>query len=186
MIASHLKVIRRATYLAVGGCNSAFSGVQDWDLALRIAEHHTLHYVPQSLYKHRVHSASVTRSDLVAQFRKTNVLRRQFASRWIRNNDIRSVKNHDTVASRLISINDAGISVATLKQHWEEGASCVADLRGDLKVPAVNFVREFNSYFDDIMWDDPSVASALIGYLWNPRILGNRIGETGSDRSVDD
>ncbi|WP_354682055.1 glycosyltransferase [Cupriavidus necator] len=178
MVASHLKVIRRSAYIAVGGCNSTFSGVQDWDLALRIAEHYRFRYIPQTLYKHRVHSASVTRSDLVAQFRKTNVLRREFSERWMKNGQSDSQRGNSV--QRIIPINDAAISVATLKKHWVEGASCVADLRGGLRVPAVNFVREFNSYFDDIIWDDPSVAAALTGYLWSPRILGSSFAHAKS------
>jgi len=38
MVASHLKVIKRLVYLAIGGCNDAYSGIQDWELALRIAD----------------------------------------------------------------------------------------------------------------------------------------------------
>lgn len=45
MVASHLKVIRRSVYQAVGGCDAIFSGVQDWELALRIAQAHELYYL---------------------------------------------------------------------------------------------------------------------------------------------
>ena len=47
MVASHLKVIRRSVYLKLGGCDDKFSGVQDWELALRIAQNHNLYYLAQ-------------------------------------------------------------------------------------------------------------------------------------------
>lgn len=179
MIASHLKVIRREAYQAAGGCNSAFSGVQDWDLALRMAECYRFHYIPLSLYKHRVHSASVTRSDLVAQFRKTNVLRRDFADRWIWRTAADHASGANQVSTHIIPVNDAVVSVAELKRHWMTGTRCIADLRGEFQVPAVNFVREFNSYFDAVLYDDPGVAAALIGYLWTPQLLRSNQANAG-------
>ena len=38
-------------------------------------------------------------------------------------------------------------------------------------VDGVNFLREFNSYFDRILWDDPRLPVALFNYLWNPSIV---------------
>ncbi|WP_249212173.1 hypothetical protein [Burkholderia cenocepacia] len=78
MVASHLKVIRRSTYLKAGGSDDAFSGIQDWELALKIAEFGRFHYLHEPLYRHRVHTRSVTSSDSVGQFRKTNIVRRRF------------------------------------------------------------------------------------------------------------
>ena len=61
-------------------------------------------------------------------------------------------------------------SLSALKASWERGESCVADARGG-GVDGVNFLREFNSYFDRILWDDPRLPVALFNYLWNPSIL---------------
>lgn len=77
MIASHLKVVRRSKILAVGGFDPRTSGVQDWDLALKISAIGKLHYVPEPLYCHRVHAQSVTLGRRVEMFRLTNEVRRR-------------------------------------------------------------------------------------------------------------
>ena len=46
-----------------------------------------------------------------------------------------------------------------------------SSLLGGGGVDGVNFLREFNSYFDRILWDDPRLPVALFNYLWNPSIL---------------
>lgn len=47
-------VIRRSLYEAVGGCDSAFDGTQDWDLLLRLTERtQRVHHIPQVLYHWR-------------------------------------------------------------------------------------------------------------------------------------
>lgn len=168
MVASHLKVIRRDAYLAVGGCDPLFSGVQDWDLALRLAERSTLHYVDQVLYRHRVHLNSVTRGDLVAQFRKTNCLRRRFGERWLMP---RGVQPDAPQAFVVFDAKRLPLPLETLKQSWREGKRCAVDLSGPINISTVNFVREFNSYFESVVWDDPAVPAALVGYVWDPAIL---------------
>lgn len=167
MVASHLKVIRRSEYLKVGGCNPEFSGVQDWDLALKIAEQGTLHYVDQALYRHRVHRNSVTRSDIVAQFRKSNVVRRHYCDRWLRNTFGSSRKQ----MVRRFSIAEFPVELSVLKNCWKQGYRCIADATGALNISQINFLREFNSYFDQIEWDDPAVPASVMGYLWDPLVI---------------
>lgn len=167
MVASHLKVIRRSVYLDAGGSDATYSGVQDWDLALKIAVQHRLFYLAAPLYRHRVHSRSVTRSDMVAQFRKTNQVRRHYSERWLR----QSMVDGTSRSSHVFLAKHFPVSAALLKTCWRAGESCVADVRGTLNVEQLNFLREFNSYFDRIIWDDPSVPSALHGYLWSQSIL---------------
>lgn len=167
MVASHLKVIRRSSYVEAGGCDDAFSGVQDWALALAIAQRGKLHYVNQPLYRHRVHAQSVTRSDSVAQFRKSNVLRRRYGERWLRNPGFEA----DIAPQQVFARDDFPVSLAQLKAVWQGGVRCVADLSGRLDVSRSNFLREFNSYFDEIRWDDPAVPASLLGYLWSDAIL---------------
>lgn len=169
MVASHLKVIRRSIYLEVGGSDARFSGVQDWDLALKIAERSHLHYLALPLYRHRVHSESVTRSDMVAQFRKSNLVRRHYTERWLRNQEIAHPSTDNT---RVFSATEIPASLTALKSCWRDSITCVADARGPLRIDQINFLREFNSYFDQILWDDPSVPSALYGYIWDADILG--------------
>lgn len=158
MVASHLKVIRRRVYLALGGCNAAFSGVQDWELALRISLAHTFYYLAQPLYRHRVHGQSVTRTDMVAQFRKTNQVRRLHLERCRR--PLVSVQSEE-----VFLVQDLPVPTQVLKAAWSRGRSCVVDARGPVNLGQINFLREFNSYFDRIIWSDPQVPAALYGYL---------------------
>lgn len=158
MVASHLKVIRRRVYMALGGCDAAFSGVQDWELALRISLGHRFYYLAESLYRHRVHGKSVTRSDMVSQFRKTNQVRRLYLER-----------HHRTLVSacstRVFLVQDLPLPTHVLKAVWSRGGACVVDARGLVNLGQINFLREFNSYFDRIVWRDPKVPAALYGYL---------------------
>lgn len=179
MVASHLKVIRRSTYVSVGGSNDAFSGVQDWELALKIAETGTFHYIPEPLYRHRIHATSVTSSDRVSQFRKTNILRRKFAERWLRphydDNSFRSVVKQNmeqfNKTECSIFLPDSKLTVDILKQSWKARRFCIIDLRGKYNVTVINFLREYNSYFDLIVYENPEDYGALVGYLWREDIL---------------
>lgn len=165
MVASHLKVIRRSEYLKANGCNPKFSGVQDWDLALKIAEQGKFYYINQVLYRHRVHRNSVTSSDLLAQFRKSNIVRRHHCNRWLTNESI------DRESIRFFSKSNFPVELDVLKTSWKQGYRCIADATGSLNISQINFLREFNSYFDKIDWDDPAVPASLIGYLWDPLII---------------
>lgn len=165
MVASHLKVIRRSTYLAVGGSDPQWSGVQDWDLALKIAQQHRLHYLDQPLYRHRVHGGSVTLGDSVAQFRKTNQVRRYYVVQWLAQGRQPSLAGK----TRMFDLRRGPVSTQELKACWREGVACIADARGALS--AIGFLREFNSYFEAVIWDDPCIPAALYGYLWDARIL---------------
>ena len=166
MVASHLKVIRRSIYLELGGSAEQYAGVQDWELALKIAENHRLHYLELPLYRHRVHSRSVTRSDMVAQFRKTNILRRIYAKRWLAPEG-----GGGESRRQVFGVNDFPIDLSILKQHWQRGDICIADVRADMTIAQCNFLREFNSYFDQILWASPEVPCALYSYVWDAQIL---------------
>jgi glycosyltransferase involved in cell wall biosynthesis len=169
MVASHLKVIRRDVYLSVGGCDSTHSGVQDWELALRIAQNHRLYYLAQPLYRHRTHRHSVTRSDNVAQLRKTNVVLRQYLERW------RSQSTAPPSVHRF-GLADMPVPLDQLKRLWKQGGRCVADFTGEVSLGHINYMREFNAYFDQIIWSDPKVPAALFGYLCD-RVQLLRIGK---------
>ncbi|WP_167361006.1 glycosyltransferase [Pseudomonas citronellolis] len=166
MVASHLKIIRRSVYQMVNGSNAEFSGVQDWDLALKIAEKHRLHYLGKPLYRHRVHDGSVTRGDTVAQFRKTNLVRRHYSTRWLRNGG----EKFHWENYKIFTTQDFPLPLDSLKACWENGLFCVVDSRG-ANMQIINFLREFNSYFDGILWNDPCLPVALYGYLWDDSIL---------------
>ncbi len=167
MVASHLKVIRRSIYLEVGGCDEQFSGVQDWDLALKIAARGRLHYVDRALYRHRLHASSVTSSDLVTQFRKSNIVCRRHAERDLAQRGLARREGDEQRGGE----GDCPVTPAPLRAYWRGGETCVADARGPINFVWINFLRAFNGYFDRIEWEDPAVAAALTGYLWDPQVL---------------
>ncbi|CAD9227401.1 Glycosyl transferase family 2 [Burkholderia cenocepacia] len=171
MVASHLKVIRRSTYLKAGGSDDTFSGIQDWELALKIAEFGQFHYLHEPLYRHRVHTRSVTSSDSVGQFRKTNIVRRQFASRWLAGGRDRTgpVLRFSSEAGKMPSIDE-------LKEAWRQGRRCEISVPADASVPVLNFLREFNSYFDRIEWASAEAYAGLLGYV-QPGVLVARAPE---------
>lgn len=72
---------------------------------------------------------------------------------------------------RMYEQTEFPIELEILKQAWHEGAYCSLRIRGPIKASLCNFLREFNSYFDEIHWNDPTVPAALMGYLWSNSIL---------------
>ncbi len=161
MVASHLKVIRWSVYEEVGGSDDRYSGVQDWELALKIAERHRLYYLNEPLYRHRVHGGSVTRSDGMAQMRKTNQVRRHFTKLRYPRMSAEQGGGSPVVFAQA----DFPIALDAFKRAWEQGRTCCVDMDGPLHLSSVNFLREFNSYVDQIRWKDPAVPIALYGYL---------------------
>lgn len=164
MVASHLKVIKRRVYKEVGGCDAHFSGVQDWELALRITQRYRFYYLGDSLYHHRIHNQSVSSSDKVTQFRKTNIVLRKYL-------DILRGSIIERQLSHTIFAKDLPFATAQLRNIWRQGAKCVVDMRGQVNLGQINFLREFNAYFDEILWSDPRLPAALFGYLCEDVIL---------------
>ena len=167
MVASHLKVIRRTAYLQVEGCNEAYAGVQDWDLALKISSFGKMFYVHEALYRHRIHQQSVTKSYSIGQFRKTNAVRRLHGTERFR----ASIPPDRFENPVIFKNSDLPVELATLKGVWQSGRSCVAEIEGELNLAQLNFLREFNSYFDRISFDDNRTPCSLYGYLWDHRIM---------------
>lgn len=172
MVASHLKVVRREAYRKAGGSDDAYTGIQDWELALKIAEFGNFHYVHEPLYRHRIHKKSVTSSDSVGQFRKTNVVRRKFAARWLNSERVRA-------GEALFRSNsaDALPTIAELKDAWRQGRRCEIVVKVDAPGPLISFLREFNSYFDKIVWESPETYAALLGYFPQDVLVTNEIGQ---------
>lgn len=186
MVASHLKVIRKSTIEKIGGFDPSLNGVQDWDVALKISEKGNLHYIREVLYNHRIHTKSVTQSDKVSQFRKTNVVRRRTCDRWFKKQidadiSVADLKEYLTNVSEVVEnkFQHFGVvlfsplkqSLQEIKLQTELGKVCVFDARDKFQLSWINFLREFNSYFDLIIIDDPAVAVAIMGYVWNPNIV---------------
>ncbi len=160
MVASHLKVIKRTAYLSIGGCNPEYDGVQDWDLALRMAPQSTFRYLASPLYNHRIHAQAVTRRDSVSQFRKSNMVRRYHLSR------MRSEERAPANTVKRIRAQEMPQAPSKLRKLFLEGCSLTADLTGGVNLGQLNFMREFNAFFDEIVWSDSKVPAALYGYLW--------------------
>lgn len=187
MVASHLKVIRREIYRRAGGSDPAYSGVQDWELALKIADAGSrFAHIPKPLYRHRIHAASITSSDSVRQFWLSNVARRRFAVKWLSRRFAdqdatqraaracanlahgRHVDGADVLVVRNVRIPQ---SLEVLKKAWRAGLVCVYAPRPETTIPAANIVREYNSYFDGVLAPNETVAGFFIGYMWDHNAL---------------
>lgn len=168
MVASHLKVVRRDLYLEVGGSDSSVDGVQDWDLALKLVNKAKFKYLALPLYLHRIHSRSVTTSARVAQFRKTNVVRRRFLERHFGSRA--PVESCEKTLPGEVA-GDLRKLTHQLQRHWRDQKRCIAHLSGPIPIYVLNFFREFNSYFDEIYFDEPATFFSLIGYCWSEKML---------------
>jgi len=170
MVASHLKVIRRQTYLAQGGCRPEFSGVQDWDLALRVARHGTLRYIPEPLYFRRIHSNSVTSACSIGQFWLMNRVRRETLA-WFSSDVARAADDFEEKSVRVIDRFETPSLAAMLLELALRRVSVVFQGCGrSLSVREIDLLREFNSFFDRIEVASTE-AAALMGYLWDEKIV---------------
>lgn len=170
MIASHLKVIRRETYLAQGGCRPEFSGVQDWDLALRVARYGALRYIPEPLYFRRIHDNSVTSACSIGQFWLTNRLRRE-AVAWFSSDVARAADVVEEKSVKVVEGFETSSLVPKLLEPALRGLRLIFQIRGrSLSVREIDLLREFNSFFDRIDVGSTE-AAALMGYLWNENIV---------------
>ncbi len=168
MVASHLKVIRKSAIERVGGFDASVTGVQDWALALSIAEFGVFGYLPEPLYYYRVHRDTVTIGDRRGQFQRTNIVRRRFRQRYLE----RGVFGGDA-ASRSAApwrLNASDVDPRRLVREAKVGP-IILDATGDVTSAELWTIREFNSYFDTIEWSAPEIYAALVGYVWSPNIL---------------
>jgi GT2 family glycosyltransferase len=81
MVMGHLKVFRRELFEELGGFNTRFTGVQDYDFALRAAASEKLHQIPDHLYRYRWHSstqssARAARQEQLAEATRASFLRK--------------------------------------------------------------------------------------------------------------
>lgn len=185
MIASHLKVIKKSTYKALGGSSEQLSGIQDWELALKVAQNGRLYYIPQKLYFHRLHKESVTTSLAVAQYKKSNILRREYAQMWLQKKRIveenfksglqtqnEGFSEHDTQVFTPNNLKiDSWYCPKPLQKAFAEEKIVVFDARGGIDKVYIDFLKDFNSYFDIILCDRLSLSAQLIGTLWSEQII---------------
>ncbi len=172
MVASHLKVIRREAFLAAGGFDRGFGGVQDWELALKMAQADAeFRYLPQPLYLHRIHGGSVTGEDAVRQFWLSNLVRRRFARSALRpqledDDAVQAARTSMVLPSDKVALFRGRVDTAAMKAAWRQGKICIYAVSVNPAVNEINALREYNSYFDLVLAPDESVASALVGYMW--------------------
>jgi O-antigen biosynthesis protein len=166
MVASHLKIVRRDAFHRVGGFDPTFSGVQDWELALKMAEAGKFLYLDQPLYRHRIHEQSVTTRDFRAQFHLGNLVRRKYAPR------LTGLDERARLASsvRTLFYGDEEIGVLEVAEAWRRGPVTL-DATRPLSHKNLWLFREFNSYLDEILWSSSEVYASLLGFLWSPAIL---------------
>lgn len=201
MIASHLKVLRLTSIRQAGGFDPDTSGVQDWALALEVANRDNLVYVAQPLYYHRIHPGSVTLSQRVRMFRLTNEVRRRHqGKRHSREIDTPLAAAMRQGVTELLAANPrpgqkwqdfhwlegvrgwrhqtTGTMVVrdarSFRQayaDWEAATATVFALRDDAPAMAIGFLREFNSYFDLVVCANGAQWAALHRYMWNAAAL---------------
>lgn len=162
MIASHLKVIKKDIYQAIGGSNLAYSGIQDWELALRVIGNGKFHYLNKAIYNHRIHRNSVSNSGSVAQFWMTNVLRRIYLEK----------NRHKGLNFTEVELNEIKFKdIVEVSRLFREGVSFAFRCNGPF-IPEnqINMLREFNSYFD-VIYVPMKDTSSLMGYLWDHSII---------------
>lgn len=173
MLASHLKVIRRTSIERCGGFDPATSGVQDWALALQIAEFGKFLYLPEPLYMYRASPNTVTFSNRREQFQRTNIVRRRFAARFFLQQHF-ATRFLDLVPDRerrsMKTIKPTDLKIRDLGRRWSK-QSLALDTTHGLTCDELWQVREFNSYFDQILWSAPEIHAALLGYVWSPDVL---------------
>lgn len=184
MIASHLKVIRRDSFLKAHGFGQTYSGIQDWELALKISRFGRFHYIPEVLYGHRHHQASVTHSDGRGQARRSNMLRRAHLEERQSALPIATASTNDDGGLCRFSVKKlAGLGwycPEPVSEATRQGRSLQLDATGELSPTELEFIVDFNSYFDRIEIDRIDVASQIVGSLWSPAILHSPLHCTAS------
>lgn len=65
----HFRLMRSEAYRAAGGYDASVDESADYDLCLRLSESCAIGYLPQLLYRYRIHSASVSQAQRLRQLR---------------------------------------------------------------------------------------------------------------------
>ena len=78
---------------------------------------------------------------------------------------------------RVKVFNSSNLSLDTwycpekLKDSFGNYEICIFDARGELRSAYIEFLKDYNSYFDLILCDRLSVSSQIIGTLWSEHII---------------
>lgn len=111
-------MMRRAIVLAAGGYRPIFTACEDYDLWLRVSEHHDLGNTPEPLLRYRTHDNQVSRRSWMLQ--RLQVLAAQHAARLRRAGYPDPMQNHsriDAATLRAIGVPRDAISAALAGQE---------------------------------------------------------------------
>lgn len=190
MVASHLKCIRTSLAREHDRPDTPYSGVQDWELALSLLRAGAdFLYLPEPLYRHRIHGGSVTSSLRQQQFHKSAELQRMALLHRFRSALAKpglDASASETGAQMFWIEGIAGHGdLVRLKAAWGRGESCGFRSASLLDLPTRDFLAVYNAYFDRIDLADPRDPFRLMGHLWDPRILvETRRGGLGNHNSA--
>lgn len=149
MYASHLKVISKTALVKAELCSEEFTGVQDYELALKISSFGKVHGVNKYLYFHRIHAKSVTSDDNVRQIRKSNLVRRNSILNTLNPN--KSKVNEATVSAVLRYVNrnkNLTSRRSVLYCHDADGDLVVNEnLRDDLRLSCIVLIDITNARY---------------------------------------
>lgn len=72
-------VMRRALFEKMGGFYTGLNGTEDWDLWIRVAEHHEIGFVPEPLVRYRFHAGGISRNFIKMGRERVQVIQRALA-----------------------------------------------------------------------------------------------------------
>ena len=72
-------VMRRALFEKMGGFYTGLNGTEDWDLWIRIAEHHDIGFVAEPLVRYRFHAGGISRNFVRMGRERVQVITRALA-----------------------------------------------------------------------------------------------------------
>lgn len=152
MMATHLKVVSKKELVKIGGCDLNLTGVQDYDIALKISEHYKLGYIAEPLYFHRIHQASVTNSgNRIPQHVKSG-----YALRTALERRYDTIENGSTISVRPDFIQDA--QTRQLLDWQRKGYEVVAtvDNYDDVNtiIPKIGLINTIVCSSDDMQLHD--------------------------------
>jgi len=74
-------------------------------------------------------------------------------------------------AHKIRTFTTENFTRSEVKEAVKQGYMCILDTRGETLGKWAYLLRDYNSYFDLIIVDDPQIAVFLLGYLWDYKIL---------------
>jgi len=83
----------------------------------------------------------------------------------------KNINLEELEANKIRTFAPKNFTRSEVKDAVKQGYLCILDTRGETLGKWAYLLRDYNSYFDLIIIDDPQIAIFLIGYLWDYRII---------------